>query len=383
MALIMRPLPEVIAGILELHGAVVEKVGADGLDVIASPELVRLLGVPEYHRLSFVGGNEGKNSLYASYDSDYFRSLEHLFNDRGRRAAVALLHPTVRPERIAETLADRIPLTNATFRLERIEELTISYFLIYFHFVALSDDRHDGMFSVLVNPLNFSTALLEYVLEDLVEKIRPAAVVEEISAAEMMKILKISHMAATGMVRDRLTDFIRSAERRLNRDVKRVYEYYETLKEEIRRRFQKKMPQGKEVSSPPESANREEMEALRTRQEAIDAERQWKVQDLIAKYALRIKIDPLCVIQIQTAVPVFFITIKRRLSSRPFTVTYNPLLKRVDALPCESCFHPSGAYTICDDKLHIVCNRCIGANSTSRKFLCPVCGANRGAKDKV
>jgi hypothetical protein len=369
----VRDLPEFIAAILASRGAMVEKAGEEGLDVIASTELVNLLGVPEYHRLSFAGENEGKNALSASYDSDYFRSLERLFADSGRRSTAVMETPTLRPERIAETLAAHLPLVNAAFRLEETEQRAISYFLIYFRFTALSDDRRDGMFSVLVNPLNASTTFLKDGLEDLSGRIRPPAMEEEIAATEMRKILGWGHKAGVGMVREMLTDFIRSAERRLNRDVKRVYEYYETLKEEIDRRTRKKAARGEEVDIPAENVAAEELEALRLKREAVEAEREWKIRDLIAKYALGITLDPLCIIRIQATVPVFLIQIKRRLASRSFSVTYNPLLKRIDALPCESCFYPTGAYTICDDKLHIVCGQCVASTSRSGRPHCPVC----------
>jgi len=370
----VRDLPEVIADILASRGAMVEKAGEEGLDVIASPELIHLLGVPEYHRLSFARENEGKNALYASYDSDYFRSLERLFKDAGRRAAIAPETPAIRPERLAEVPTDHLPLVNAAFRLEKTEQRTISYFLIYFRFTALSDDRQDGMFSVLVNPLNGSTAFLKDGLEELSGRAGPPAA-EEISAADMGKILGRAHKAGAGMVRALLTDFIRSTERRLNRDVKRVYEYYETLNEEIDRRARRKAARGEGAEIPGESMAAEELETLQGKREAVEAEREWKIRDLVAKYALGIKLDPLCIIRIQAMAPIFMIHIKRRLASRPFGVTYNPLLKRFDSLPCESCFHPSGAYTICDDKLHIVCGGCMASASRSGRPHCPVCRA--------
>jgi len=42
------------------------------------------------------------------------------------------------------------------------------------------------------------------------------------------------------MAKEELVDFIKSLERRLNRDIKRVYDYYETLKEETVRVIEKK-----------------------------------------------------------------------------------------------------------------------------------------------
>jgi len=351
----------------------VEKAGEEGLDVIASPELVNLLGVPEYHRLSFGGENEGASALSASYDSDYFRSLERLFVDAGRRSTIVLETPALRPERIAETLASHLPLVNAAFRLMGTEQRAVSYFLIYFRFTALSDDRQDGMFSVLVNPLNASTAFLKGGLEDLSGRIRPPAVEEEIAAAEMRKIIGWGHKAGVGMVREMLMDFIRSAERRLNRDVKRVYEYYETLKEEIDRRARRRAARGEGAEITAQTMTEDEQETLRGKRDAVEAEREWKIRDLVAKYALGIRLDPLCIIRIQVTAPVFLIHIKRRLASRPFSVTYNPVLKRIDPLPCESCFHPTGAYTVCDDKLHIVCGGCAAAASRSGRHYCPVC----------
>lgn len=101
------------------------------------------------------------------------------------------------------------------------------------------------------------------------------------------------------MVREILTDFIRRAERRLNRDVTRVYEYYETRREEIDRRARKKAARREGADIPAEDVAAEKLEALRRKREAVESEREWKIRDLIAKNALGIKLDPLCIIRIQ------------------------------------------------------------------------------------
>jgi len=378
----MRNLPEFITDLLESRGAIVEKSGADGLDVIASPEISRLLGLPEYHRLSFASENMGKDALPASYDSEYFRSLERLFADTGRRAAVTIETPAVHADKIAKTLTEHLPLTNATLRMERREETSLAYYLVFFRFTALSDDRHEGMLSVLVNPLTGSTALLENALEELADRMRPLAEAGEIPAAEIMKIFGWACTAVTGMVKERLKDFIRSAERRLNRDVRRVYEYYETLKEEVTLSIQKKAAAGQQMQMLTESTPKEGIERLQAKLPAIDAEREWKIQDLTAKYALEIRLAPLCALRIQATVPVFWITLKRRLASRLFPVTYNPLLKKLDPLPCESCFHPAGAYTVCDEKLHVICTNCFTTCLRCGKPHCPVCHGGKCPKSK-
>lgn len=379
----MRGLPELVADLLEARGAAVEQAAEGGLGVIAPPELAQLLGVPEYCRLSFAGEAEGGEAIHASYDSDYFRSLERLLPLAGWRGNVKFERPAVRPERIAETLAERLPLVNATARLERMEVRPLCYFLIYFRYAALSDDRQEGMFSLLVNGLNASISLLEDPLENMSPWFVPLGEpVEETTAAELIKILGWANRAAAGVVQERLSGFIQSAERRLNRDVKRVYEYYEDLKAEIERRIARKLTPGEGRAESPGDAAAEEMAALSKKREAVTAECQWKIQDLSYKYALTIQNNPLCVLRIQTTAPVFFLKIKRRLSSRIFPASYNPLLKQLDPLPCESCCHPSGAYHICDDQLHIICDRCNAATSRSGKGLCPLCNGTQKTKGR-
>ncbi|HZX48560.1 MAG TPA: hypothetical protein VFF47_05015 [Nitrospirota bacterium] len=76
------------------------------------------------------------------------------------------------------------------------------------------------------------------------------------------------------------------------------------------------------------------IERLRTKLNAIESERNWKIQDLISRYALSIQIEPVSAIRIETPVSLFLINIKRRLASRQFPVTYNTLTRHLDPLPC-------------------------------------------------
>ena len=127
----------------------------------------------------------------------------------------------------------------------------------------------------------------------------------------------------------RLKDFVRSLERRLNRDTRRVYEYYETLKKETELAIWEKARTHTEDKTIKDDA----LERLRTKLDAIESERNWKMQDLISRYALSIQIEPVSAIWIETPVSLFLINIKRRLASRQFPVTYNPLIRHLDPLP--------------------------------------------------
>jgi hypothetical protein len=107
--------------------------------------------------------------------------------------------------------------------------------------------------------------------------------------------------------------------------------------------------------------------------DAVEGEKRWKIQDLVSKYALNVRIEPVCIIDIETESLLFWLEIKRRLSSRAFPLTYNPLLKKVDSLPCEGCFYPRGTYYICDEKLHILCATCFRKCPDCGRQYCSVC----------
>ena len=47
------------------------------------------------------------------------------------------------------------------------------------------------------------------------------------------------------------------------------------------------------------------IEKLRTKHNAIESERNWKIQDLISRYALSIQIEPVSAIRIETDVGLF------------------------------------------------------------------------------
>ena len=167
------------------------------------------------------------------------------------------------------------------------------------------------------------------------------------------------------MVKEGFAPFVKSLEKRLNRDTTRVFNYYETLKAETQRIFGKKRVSGKD-SDDGTGIPDEEGKILSQKLDAIEGEKRWKIQDLVSKYALDVRIEPVCVIDVETETPVFWIEIRRRLSSRLFPLTYNPFLRKMDPLPCEACFYPRGGAYICDEKLHILCAACFSK--------CPECG---------
>ena len=364
-----RPLPEVLANILTLEGALLERTDDDYLEFVVPPSLSETLSIPEHGKLSFAYHPFDESVISASYESEFFRSVDRLFSGRGKMAKAVYSSQLPNIGKVSKWVSEKIALSNASFRLQKVDNQRIAYALVFFKYVALSDEKREGIFSLLINEQNLSTSPLNANItafwEDLKEPKEILARSEGIS-----KSLQAGFSAASLIVKEEFEPFIKSLERRLNRDIIRVFEYYETLKGEIYKAFEKKFFSGRDS---PEAQSEEERKVLSGKLDAVEGEKRWKIQDLVSKYALNIRIEPVCIIDIETESLVFWLEIKRRLSSRTFPLSYNPLLKKVDSLPCEACFHPRGTYYLCDEKLHILCATCFRKCPDCGREYCSVC----------
>ena len=204
-----QPLSEVIAGILAYKGAEVEKMGDDSLEILCPPEVSTLLNIPEYGRLSFSYAASSDDLIYASYDSEFFRVISNLFVNQGK-FAVAHFEPYVpNVDKLSKVINEKVHFGNATFRLNRIDTSRISYLLVIFKYTALSDEKQEGIFPLLINELNLSTSPLEYDRSEMIERLKES----DEGKKEDQRWIKVFHAAYTSAnrrIEDRMKDFIKS-----------------------------------------------------------------------------------------------------------------------------------------------------------------------------
>ncbi len=362
-----KTLPEVVSEILTLNGAVVEETGDGCLEFLAPRTLSDKLNLPEHGRLRFGYDDSCGNAISATYDSELFKAMAGLLEGKGKFCVASLesFHPDT--GKLLKHLNETVALNNASFRVEKSEIKNISYLLCHFKYTAISDEKREGITQVLINELNLSTATPpENSLLQLQDPVRESTGIDR---HDLETLFRASYSAAAETAKEQLKDFTRSLERRLNRDIRRVHEYYGTLRKEAKISIEKKAARGKDRKAGKEDTG----PLLKKKINAIETERRWKVQDLITKYSLNIRIEPVSVIRIETLSPVLWINIRRRLGTRSFPVAYNPLIKKLDELPCELCFNPKKPHVICDDKLHIMCSGCFRVCPKCGKRYCGIC----------
>lgn len=350
-------LADFTAELLTESGAVVEP-SADGLEVLLPTEVASVLEIPEHANLSFSG--DAGDGISVSYDSEILKKMARLMGERGKVCTVGIAPSAVRLEKLGDRLDEKVVFHNAVFQVERKEEKRISYLLGYFKYSALSDDRQEGMFACLINELNLAVQRIAPETLDLIASCagEPTG---EAERENREKVLKAFGQAQAKIVNEALSEFLISVERRMNRDIRRVRDYYQTMMHEQRQLLEKK------------AALPEEKERAAGKIDAIERELKGKIQDLIGKFSIDLGIEPISLIRIEAMSPIFWLSVKRRKETRPFPLTFNPILKSFDRLPCEACFYPRKGYYVCDDRLHIVCRECFAPCPRCDKIYCGAC----------
>ena len=356
----ISPLADFTAHLLTESGAVVEPNG-DGLEVLLPAEVAEVLEIPEHANLSFSGDN--REGISVSYDSAVLKKMAEFMGERGKFSTVGLVPSPVRLEKLEERLEEKLVFHNAVFSLERKEDKRFSYLLGYSKYSARSDDRQEGILACLMNELNLS---VQKTTPETLELIANCAEepLGEAARESSERVLHAFSRAQREIVKEALRDFLISVERRLNRDIRRVHDYYQTLIHEHHQLLEKKM------------AAPGEQETAASKIEAIRRELKGKIQDLIGKFSIDLVFEPISFIRVEAMSPVFWVSVKRRKEARPFPLTYNPILKSLDPLPCEACFYPRKGHYVCDDRLHILCRQCFAPCARCGKSYCAACHPN-------
>ena len=136
-----------------------------------------------------------------------------------------------------------------------------------------------------------------------------------------------------------------SIEQQLERDRKRLQDYYRALSREA----------GGSKRRTTAAASPEEIAA---RQRAVDLELRRKLAELNENYALQAVLRPVVVARIRIPALVVPIVIQRKQSLRDYRLYWNSLLKRFEPLACTRCRPATFSATFTNDTVDLLCNVC-------------------------
>ncbi|MGH9753615.1 MAG: hypothetical protein ACREA2_12605, partial [Blastocatellia bacterium] len=256
--------------------------------------------------------------------------------------------------------------------LSQVEQAWTRYLIFIFRYTAVSDEKREGTIRLGINLINGSAIdpmvdqLLAMAMDESATETVTKPAVSQLPAdwtAERLK--KAVTRAAPARVRAHLSQFVNGMQRRLDRDLERLHEYFSGLREESWRKLKKQKG----------DAARE-----RLRIEAAEREYQAKVADLKQKYDLRVNIEPVQTLELISQVQRVTLVIKRRKGERKLALDWNPVARQLDPPPCEWSFVAEGSRAVCDDQLHIVSPAGHAPCPQCGKEYCRVCSSRRCPK---
>lgn len=351
------------ARLLEHEGALVEYVEPQGLEVMLPARVQEALHASEMERFGFA--NElPAGAQRVSLESDWLNRFGQLLGERGRRARYVLrvpLSPLPNAERIVE---HGIVLQNAVYRVLGVAPAQTRYLILLFRYTAISDEKRDGIIKLGLNLANGSA------IDTFVDELLTAVIENEngegafSSSAQLPPDWSAARLktcvarALPPRVDSQLSPFLAGMQRRLERDLVRVHDYYNDLRTESLLRLQKQTNEGARE---------------RLRLEATAREYQAKVADLRQKYALRVEVEWSQTLEVVMPVQRIELLIKRRKGERRIELDWNPLARKLDPPPCEWGYTPEMARVICDDALHLVSPSAHGPCAYCDKAYCRAC----------
>jgi hypothetical protein len=348
--------------LLEREGALTEKLMPDGLQAVLPAALQTSLGAGELLRLGF-GPELPDGALRAGLESDWLEKIGGLLGARGRTLRLALGVGRAAPPPPERLLERTVALTNAVYRFQGMTSAWTRYLILVFRYTAVSDEKREGIVKLAVNLANGSVA------EGFMEELLVAALAETHpsvppSAQELpadwtpAKLRSWTAHTLPDRVRAPLGLFLGGMQRRLDRDLERIFNYHESLSREsfARQRKQKADPA------------REQM-----RIEAVAREYHAKIADLKQKYGLRVVVELSQRLEVVAPVERVHLSIKRRKGERRITLDWNPVARRLEPLPDEWSYSALGPRSVCDDALHLMAASGLAPCGECRKEFCRVC----------
>ena len=140
-------------------------------------------------------------------------------------------------------------------------------------------------------------------------------------------------------------DFIQRIEQRLERDRKRVQDYYRALTREA-------APKPRKGVEPPSAAE------IQAKKNAVGLEQRRKLGELTERYSLRAELRPLVLLRVAIPVLALPIFVQRKQASRTHTLYWNPLLKKLEPLRCTACSSSTHVVHFTNDTVEPQCSAC-------------------------
>jgi hypothetical protein len=243
---------------------------------------------------------------------------------------------------LTEKIGRTFTWLNARAKCGTAEPALVSYHLWMLHGTLKSEDAWEGLFRFTVN--EESGAIVE--LPDVFQE---PDLHGETATGEGCDPAPASYDAAIAEGKRRLmsatADFVGRSDERLQRDRKRLHDYYKALLRDAdgpKRR----------TAAPPSPAD------VAARKRAVDLELRRKLAELDEQYAMRATLRPVTVARVRLPALVVPIMIQRKQATRGYRLYWSALAKQLEPLACSRCRRPTFVAAFTNETVDLLCKDC-------------------------
>ncbi len=283
---------------------------------------------------------DGESPLPVNLSCDFLDRVEPLVWAEPPVVDLRITEAYLKRAHMAEPVARAFTWLNASVRVQASEPARTEYHTWYFLATLDSADRWQQVVRVSVNASTGAQAQLPDMLDG------GAALAESAAGATEHPSTRLAAVrAALGKVQTDSRAFVERLEGRLERDRKRLQDYYRALLRGDGRRSRKQ--RGEQ-----DPAQRE------AKAKAVQLELRRKLAELDERYVCRVDLTPLALVRTDCPALAVHCHVLRRSAARKITLFWNPLSKELEPLSCSRCGVSTFSLAFSDEKVDALCAAC-------------------------
>lgn len=334
---------------IEFHGG--EAVNNEqGLEVLLPEKLATELAAPEYLKLQFGSDSkkvDSKDEHTINYGSPL---LEKIINSACKELPVSVCRLNfhyLKTQGFNRLIKDSFTFSNAAGSVDCIAQVKTEYILLQCRYIVQSDEQKEGLLAFMFN-LETGAAVPEmaYALDEADKKFKTDLEKINFSETKIKYLLNSVQKNAGSALAPELEPFKASMNRRYQRDVTNLDEYYAALQQEMEESLNRPGISDSLIADRKEKIN------------LIPDELAKKKDDLFKKYSIKVSLKLCGAMLIRT--PAIKVLYQASIGRKETTISmfYNPVTKSMDPLVCRRCKNSTFNPYFSND-LQIVCPNCI------------------------
>ncbi len=336
---VQERLREFTNALLGRAGALVEwpPSSEEGLALVP-PQTAAALGFAnaEAIALAFSPGGDG---LCVNLATDFLDRVVPLLEAEPRIGSFETPERYLKKGDMAEAIARVFTWQNARVVVQDAQPALVTYHVWHFFASIVSEDRWEDVLSVAVNATSGAVVPLPDPLAGL--DLQPHASQCDPPRATYRSAIR----AAITQIEEGAASFAARLEARLERDRRRLRNYYGALlREEGTRRHRDWTPELKQK--------------LDARRRAVELELARKLDELDDTYTLKGHLTPIALTCLRAQVLAVHCNVFRKQARKPHTLYWNPIIKQLEPLACHACAASSFSITFTDHHVLPLCPTC-------------------------